>query len=94
MPSPAHLETVIKSIDEALEKHAVAHHVPRNDTVFLTHVDLIKANVLRPWLERAQDNINVLLNGLAEIERRPMSRHKQLKLFKALEAKNQRPIEE
>ncbi|QZH66452.1 hypothetical protein [Mycolicibacterium farcinogenes] len=94
VPRPAHIETVIKSIDDALVKLAVAHHVPRNDSAFIPHVDLIKANVLRPWLVRAQDNINVLLNGLAEIERQPMSRRKQLKLFRALEPKNQTPVEE
>jgi len=93
-PSPAQVEVVIKSIDDALAKLAVAHHAPRNDSVFITHVDLIKANVLRPWLVRALDNINVLLDGLVEIERQPMSVRKQIKVFKALDPKWQTPIEE
>lgn len=93
-PSPAQLEVLIESIDDALAKLAVAHHVPRNDTVFLTHVNEIKANVLRPWLVRALDNINVLLDGLVEVERQPMSVRKQIRVFRKLDSKNQKAIEE
>lgn len=43
---------------------------------------------------RALDNINVLLDGLVEIERQPMSVRNQIKVFKALDPKWQTPIEE
>ncbi len=93
-PSPAQLEVVIKSIDEAVVKLEVLQGVPRRDAMFIPHVTEIKCNVLRPWLKRAQDNIKVLHDGLAEIERRPMSVRKQIKLFTALDPKRQKPIEE
>jgi len=52
---------------------AVAHHPPRNDTAFIPHVDEIKCNVLRPWLEQVLAETNVLLDCQAAIERQPTS---------------------
>jgi len=92
-PTPEQIEVVIKSIDSALAALAVAHHPPRNDTAFIPHVDEIKSNVLRPWLVKALADINVLLDGLAAIERQPMSVRRQIKLFAALNPENQTPIE-
>lgn len=68
-------------------------HPPRNDTAFIPHVDEIKCNVLRPWLEKALADINVLLDGLAAIERQPVPVRRQTKLFAALNPENQTPIE-
>ena len=57
-------------------------------------MDEIKCNVLRPWLEKALADIHVLLlDGLAAIERQPMSVRRQIKLFAALNLENQTPIE-
>ena len=48
----------------------------------------------RPWLEKALADVNVLLlDGLAAIERQPMSVRRQIKLFAALNLENQTPIE-
>jgi len=93
VPTPEQIEVVIKSIDSALAALAVAHHPPRNDTAYIPHVDEIKCNVLRPWLEKALADINVLLDGLAAIERQPVSVRRQIKLFAALNPENQTPIE-
>jgi hypothetical protein len=93
VPTPEQIEVVINSIDSALATLAVAHHPPRNDTAFIPHVDAIKCNLLRPWLDNALANINVLLDGLAAIERQPMSVSRQVKLFAALNPENQTPIE-
>lgn len=93
VPRPEHIAVVIKSIDSALAALAVAHHPPRNDTAFIPHVDEIKCNVLRPWLEKALADINVLLDVLLAIERQPMSVRRQIKLFAALNPENQTPIE-
>ena len=72
---------------------AVAHHPPRNDTAFIPHVDEIKCNVLRPWLEQVLAETNVLLDCQAAIERQPTSVRRQIKLFAALNPENQTPIE-
>ncbi|WP_162625679.1 hypothetical protein [Mycolicibacterium llatzerense] len=93
VPRPEQIEVVIKSIDGALAALAVAHHPPRNDAAFISHVDEIKCNVLRPWLEKALADINVLLDGLAAIEREPMSVRRQVRLFAALNLEHQPPIE-
>jgi hypothetical protein len=93
VPTPEQIEVVIKSIDGALVALAVAHHPPRNDTAFIPHVDEIKCNVLRPWLGKALADINVLLDGLAAIERQPIAVRRQIKLFSALSPENQTPIE-
>ena len=89
VPTPEQIEVVIKSIDSAL----AALHPPRNDTAYIPHVDEIKCNVLRPWLEKALADINVLLDGLVAIERQPVSVRRQIKLFAALNPENQTPIE-
>ncbi len=93
VPRPEQIEVVIKSIDSALTALAVAHYPPRNDTAFIPHVHEIKCNVLRPWVEKALAVINVLLDGLAAIERQPMSVRRQIKLFAALNPENQTPID-
>ncbi|AXN45105.1 hypothetical protein MM1218R_03170 [Mycobacterium marinum] len=93
VPRPEQIAVVIKSIDSALAALAVAHHPPRNDTAFIPHVDEIKCNVLRPWLEKVLGHMNVLLDGLAAIERQPMSMRRQIKLFAALNAANHTPIQ-
>jgi hypothetical protein len=93
VPTPDQIAVVIKSIDSALAALAVAHHPPRNDTAFMPHVVEIKCNVLRPWLEKALADINVLLEGLAATEWQPMSVRRQVKLFGALNPENQMPIE-
>jgi hypothetical protein len=82
-PSPAQLEAVIKSIDEALEALQVAQQA-RNDMAFNEDVQEIKRNVLRPVLDKALANINTLLNGLSVIEQKPTSVRKQIKQFKEL----------
>ncbi|WP_204802626.1 hypothetical protein [Mycobacterium riyadhense] len=92
MPTRQQIEVVIKSIGGALAALAVAHHPPRNDAAFIPHVDEIKCNVLRPWLEKARADINVVLDGLAAIERQPMSVRRQIKLFAALNLESQTPI--
>jgi hypothetical protein len=93
VPRPEHIEVVSQSINDALVALAVAHHPPRNDTVFIPHVDEIKCNVLRPWLERTLADISALINGLAEIERQPLSVREQIKLFAALDPASRAPIE-
>lgn len=85
-PTPAQIDVVARSIDDALDALEVAQHPPKNDTAFLEHVDEIKRNVLRPSLEAALNHINVLLQGLVEMERKPLSVRKQVQLFKELEA--------
>jgi hypothetical protein len=49
--------------------------------------------VLRPWLERTLADINVMLDGLAQIERQPLSEREQIELFAALDLANRTPIE-
>ncbi|WP_407689604.1 hypothetical protein [Mycobacterium sp. HUMS_1102779] len=93
VPTREQIEVVIKSIDSALAALAVAHHPPRNDTAFISHVVEIKCNVLRPWLEKALADINVLLDGLAAIERQPMAVRRQVKLFAALNPENQTSLQ-
>lgn len=93
VPRPEHIEVLIRSINDALAALAVAHHPPRNDTVFIPHVDGIKCNVLRPWLGRTLADINVVLDGLAQIERQPLSEREQVELFAALDLANRTPIE-
>lgn len=93
VPTPEQIEVVIKSIESALAALAVAHHPPMNDTAFIPHVDEIKCNVLRPWLEKALADINVLLDAVAAIERQPMSVRRQIKLFAAVSPENQTAIE-
>ncbi|WP_373203193.1 hypothetical protein [Mycobacterium marinum] len=85
VPRPEHIEAFSQSINEALAALANARHPPRNDTVFIPHVDEIKCNVLRPWLARTLTDVNALLSGLSEIERQPLSLRKQIKLFAALD---------
>jgi len=48
-------------------------------------VDEIKCNVLRPRLEKALADNNVLFGGLAAIERQPVSVRRQIKLFRSAE---------
>ena len=93
VPRPEPIEVLIRSINDALAALAVAHHPPRNDTVFIPHVDEIKCNVLRPWLERTLADINVMLDGLAQIERQPLSEREQIEVFAALDLANRTPIE-
>ncbi|AGZ53956.1 hypothetical protein PJK45_02975 [Mycobacterium kansasii] len=94
LPRPEQIAVVIKSLDGALAALAVAHHPPRNDAAFIPHVDEIKCNVLRPWLEKALADMNVLMNGLAAaIERQQMSARQQIRLVAALNPENQTPIE-
>jgi len=93
IPRPEHIEVLIQSINDALAALAVAHHTPRNDTAFIPHVDAVKCNVLRPWLERTLADINVTLNGLAQIEHRPMSEREQIKLFAALDSANRTQVQ-
>jgi hypothetical protein len=93
VPRPEHIEVLVRSIDDALAALAVAQHPPRNDTVFIPHVDEIKCNVLRPWLERTLADVNLMLDGLAQLERQPRSEREQVELFAALEPSNRTPIE-
>jgi hypothetical protein len=85
-PTPAQIDAVVRSIDDALDALEVAQHAPKNDTAFLDHVDEIKRKMLRPSIEAAMNYINMLLQGLVEMERKPLSVRKQVKLFKDLEA--------
>lgn len=83
-PTPEQLGVFVQSLDEALQAMAVAQHVPLNDEAFNPNVQEIKGNVLRPALVKVEDQLKVLLTGLTEIEKKPMSVRKQKKLFREL----------
>lgn len=84
-PTPDQLAQVVKTLDGALEALDVAQHEPKNDTAFVPHVQEIKGKVLRPSLEKALEQINVLLNGLSVIEMKTLSVRKQKELFRELD---------
>jgi len=86
VPSRAQLEIVIASIDEALRALDAAQRPPRNDTAFLDHVQEIKCNQLRPALQAALDDLNIVHHGLFVIEHEELSPRKRARLFSALGA--------
>ena len=85
-PTRAQLEMVIASIDGALRALDAAQHPPLNDTAFLDHVQEIKCNQLRPALQAALDNLNIVHHGLYAIEQKELSLRKQIRLFGGLGA--------
>lgn len=90
-PTLAQFDALIKSIDDALAALDQAQHTPLNDTAFLKHVEEIKCNQLRPALTAALTGINSMLNGLVEIEKKPMSLRKQRTCFLGLALSTSRP---
>ena len=69
-PSPQQLESLIDSIDAALEKWEKVRHPPTDDSIFLADVQADMRAEVSELLQKVQRQISCILNGVREIDQR------------------------
>lgn len=83
-PSPRQLESLIDSIDAALEKWEEVRRPPTDDSVFRVDVEADMRAEVSDRLQRLQRQINCVLAGLRKIDKNALLTRQQVKLFEEL----------
>ncbi|BCO99317.1 hypothetical protein [Mycobacterium intracellulare] len=84
-PSPQQIESLIDAIDAALEKWEEVRHPPTDDSIFLADVQADRRAEVSERLQKVQRQIGCILDGVREIDKKPLRTRQQVKLFRELE---------
>ena len=84
-PSPQQLEFLITSIDAALVKLEEVRRPPTDDSIFLPDAQADARADISEALQKVQRQINCILRGIRELDKKALCRRRQVKLFRELE---------
>lgn len=80
-PSPQQFESLIESIDAALQKREEVRQTPSDDSIFFDDVQADMRAEVGEKLQTIQRQITCILDGLREIDKKALRIRQQVKLF-------------
>jgi hypothetical protein len=84
-PAPGQIGTLAKSLERACIVWEEMRHPPDDDSVFLADVEAAQRERLANALQAVHREMRCIIDGITEIEKRPLSLRKQRMQFKELE---------